>query len=158
MDFPTIFTPQLGFSHPRDVICVPCTFGHMVAFRLLSGLSVLLPTLLCVLPLLLRAYLGHLHLESRAVLKGEKEGGVVTPTERNVHGDALCFMVPKRNKTTQTALNNVWRLAAVGGWRLVAVGGGCRLAGGGPWGLSLGAVLNTKKKRRSLCRAHVGTR
>ena len=68
----------------------------------------------------------------------------------NVHGDALCFMAKTwaRQKTTETVLNNGWRLAvggwrlvAVGGRRLVAVGGGRRLAVGGPWGLSL-----TKKK------------
>ena len=57
-----------------------------------------------------------------------------------------------RHKTTETVLNNGWRLAAVGGWRLVAVGGwrlvavgGWRLAVGGPWGLSLRPVLNNKK-------------
>ena len=56
----------------------------------------------------------------------------VTPTERNVHGDILCFMVETsaQHKTTETVLSNGWRLA-VGGWRL-AVGGGWR---------SLGAVI-----------------
>ena len=69
---------------------------------------------------------------SRAVLK-EKKGGFVTPTETNVHGDALRFMGKTwaRHKTTETVLNNGWPLAAVGGWR--------RLAVGGWW--SLGAVL-----------------
>ena len=65
---------------------------------------------------------------------GKKERRFVTPTETNVHGDALCLMVETwawaRHKTTETTLNNGWRLA-VGGWRLVAVGG---------W-WSLGAVL-----------------
>ena len=59
----------------------------------------------------------------------------VTPTEPNVHGDALCFMVKTwaRHKTTETGWNNGWRLAAVGGgWRrLAAVGGGWRLVVGG---------------------------
>ena len=62
----------------------------------------------------------------RAVLKEEKKG-FVTPTETDVHGDALCFMVKTwaRHKTTETALNKGWRLAAVGGgWQLV-VSGGC---------------------------------
>ena len=49
--------------------------------------------------------------------------GFVTPTEMNVHGDALCFMVKTwaRHKTTETVLNNRWWLAALGGWRSVAV-------------------------------------
>ena len=79
------------------------------------------------------------HRRSRAVLM-EKGGAVsVTPTETNVHGDALCFMVKTwaRQKTTEALLNNGWRLAAVGGWRL---------AGGGPSGLSLKAVINKNKK------------
>ena len=62
----------------------------------------------------------------------------VTPTETNVHGDALCFMVNKwaRHKTTETVLNNGWRLVAVGGWwRLVAVGGWWLVAVGGGWRL-----------------------
>ena len=66
---------------------------------------------------------------SSAVLKGG--GGSVTPTETNIHGHALCFMVKTwaRHNTTEAVLNSGWRLMAVGGWRLVAVGG--------PWGLSL---------------------
>ena len=54
------------------------------------------------------------------------------PTEKNVHGDTLCFMVKiwARHKTTETVLNNGWRLAAVGAcwlvvvddWRLAVVG------------------------------------
>ena len=55
-----------------------------------------------------------------------KQRGFVTPTETNVHGDALRFMGKTwaRHKTTETVLNNGWRLAAVGGgWRLVVPGG-----------------------------------
>ena len=55
--------------------------------------------------------------------QGKKERKeFVTPTEMNVHGDALCFMV-KTHKTTEKVLNDGWRLEAVGGWRLVAFGG-----------------------------------
>ena len=73
-----------------------------------------------------------------AVLEGEKKKGFVTPTRTNVHGDALCFMVKTwaRHKTTETGLNNGWRLVAVGGWWVA--GGGWRLAGGG-WRLVGGA-------------------
>ena len=57
-------------------------------------------------------------------------GGRVRNADRNGrgHGDALCFMVKTwaRHKTTNSMLNNGWRLVAVGGW----------------W--SLGAVLNKK--------------
>ena len=49
-----------------------------------------------------------------------------------------------RHKTTETVLNNGWRLAVGGWWRSAAdsvwqlvVGGGWQLAVGGPWGLSL---------------------
>ena len=52
--------------------------------------------------------------------RGKKGGGVVTPTETNVHGDALYFIVKTwaRHKTTETVLNNGRQLAAVGsGWR-----------------------------------------
>ena len=71
---------------------------------------------------------------SRATLKGEKKGFVM-PTETNVHGDALCFMV-KTWATTETALNNGWRLTAPGGWRLrLAAGGGWRLVAVGGWWL-----------------------
>ena len=40
-------------------------------------------------------------------------------TETNGHGDALCFMVKTwaRHKTTETVLNNGWRLAVGGSWR-----------------------------------------
>ena len=90
-------------------------------------------------------------LQGRAVLKGGKKR-FVTPTETNVHGDGLCFMVKTwaGHKTTEASLNNGWRLAAVGGgWQLAAVGGGWQLAAvGGGWQLaavggwrSLGAVL-----------------
>ena len=46
----------------------------------------------------------------RAVLKKNK--GLVPPTETNVHGDALCFMVKTwaRHNTTEALLNNGWRL------------------------------------------------
>ena len=78
----------------------------------------------------------------------------MTPTERDVRGDTtLCFMGKTwaRHKTTETVLNNGWRLAAVGGWWLAVGGwrlavGGWRLAVGGPWGLSL-----TKKKGNRGC-------
>ena len=51
----------------------------------------------------------------------KKRTGFVTPTETNVHGDALCSMVKTwaGHKTTETELNS-----------------GSRLAVGGPWGLS----------------------
>ena len=74
--------------------------------------------------------------------------GFVTPTETNLHGGALCFMVQtgKRHKTTEALLNNGWqRLAVGGGWRLAAAVGGWRLVVGGWW--SLGAVLNKNQKR-----------
>ena len=64
-----------------------------------------------------------------------KENGFGTPTETNVHGDALCCVVKTRarHKATETVLNNGWRLAAVGRWRLVAVGGWRLVAVGGGW-------------------------
>ena len=67
----------------------------------------------------------------------------VVPTEMNVDGDALCFMIKTWtiHKTTETVLNNAWRLAVDSGWRLAAdggwtvVGGGwCLEIGGSPWG------------------------
>ena len=75
----------------------------------------------------------------RAVVK-EKEG-FVTPTETNLHGDALCFVVKiwARHKTTEASLNNGcdwWLVAVDGGW--LAVAGGWRLAVGGWWRLVLG--------------------
>ena len=82
--------------------------------------------------------------------------GFATPTETNVHEEALCFMVKTwaTHNTTETVLNNGWQLVAVGSWRqlvavgvrrLVAVGGWRLVAVGGPWGLSLRAVLHTKE-------------
>ena len=69
-------------------------------------------------------------------LRGKK--GFVTPTETDVHGGALCFMVKTwvRHNATETVLNNGWRLAVGGGWRVVAVGDWWRLVVGG-WALSL---------------------
>ena len=74
---------------------------------------------------------------ARAVLTGETETTFVTPTETNVHGDALCFMVQTRarHKTTESVLNNVYRSVAVRGWRSAV--GGRRLAVGG-WRLVVG--------------------
>ena len=68
-----------------------------------------------------------------------KKKRFATPTEASVHGDALCFMVKTwaGHKTTETVVNNGWRLAAVGGWRLAAVGG-WRLAAVGGWRLAVG--------------------
>ena len=70
-------------------------------------------------------------------LRGKR--GLITPTEGIVHGDALCFMGKTwvTHKTTETVLNNGWRLAAVGGWRLV-VGGWRRLVVGGWWLAAVG--------------------
>ena len=78
----------------------------------------------------------HLRAKGRPVLKGGRGGrkGFATPTAMNVHGDALCFMVKTwaAHKTTETVLNNGWRLAAVGGgWRLVAVASWRLVAPGG---------------------------
>ena len=74
--------------------------------------------------------LGH-----RAVLEGKK--AFETQTETNIHWDALCFMVKTgaRHNTTETVLNNGWRLAVGGGWWLVVD----EVAVSGWW--SLGAVL-----------------
>ena len=79
-------------------------------------------------------------------LRGKKE--FVTPTETNLHGDALCFIIKPRtiHKTTEASSNNGWRLA-VGGWRL-AVGGCWRLAVGGGW-RSLGAKTSQGQPRRA---------
>ena len=55
---------------------------------------------------------------------GKRKGtGFVTPMQTNVHGDAHCLMAERWtiHKTTETALNNGWRLVAV--WRRLAVGG-----------------------------------
>ena len=78
---------------------------------------------------------------TRAVLKEDKKRkGSVTQIETNVHRDALCFKVKTwaRHKTTETVLNNGWRLAAVGGWRLAA-DGSRQLVGGGGWRLAVGS-------------------
>ena len=58
----------------------------------------------------------------------------MTPTEANVHGDAVCFMMGRTQDHGHTieqwvGVGGSWRLAVGGSWRLVAVGG--------PWGLSL---------------------
>ena len=88
---------------------------------------------------------GHGRPRTRAVLKGGggRRKWFITPTETNVHADALCFMAEAwaRHKTTEPALNNGWRLVAVGGgWWLVAVGGGWRWewATVGDWRLGVG--------------------
>ena len=61
----------------------------------------------------------------------------ITPTETNVHEDALCIMVKGPSPLQKLRLavgggwwsaGGWWRLAAFGSWRLVAVGGGWRLA------------------------------
>ena len=82
--------------------------------------------------------------------KGNEQKGVVTPTETNVHGDALCLVVKTwaRHKTTEGVLSNGWRLAAVGGWWQLVIGGWRRLAVGGSKGLSF-----TKKKKEFLSTA-----
>ena len=46
----------------------------------------------------------------------------LTPTETNVHGDALCFMIMGPPLLQRVAVGGGWRLA-VGGWRLVVPGG-----------------------------------
>ena len=61
----------------------------------------------------------------RAVLKRKKQEGFGTPTETNVHRDALCFMVMGPSLLLYF---KGWPLVAVGGWRLVV---------GSPWGPSL---------------------
>ena len=71
--------------------------------------------------------------------RGGKRKRFITPTETNVHGDALCFMVMGPSLLQRLAVGG-WRLAAVGGWWELAVGGGWwRLAVSGRW--SLGTVL-----------------
>ena len=82
--------------------------------------------------------------QSRGGGGGEKKRSE-TPTESNVHGDALCFMAMGPCLLQRLVVGG-WRLAFGGGWRL-AVGGWWRLAVGGWWslGLSLRAILNKKK-------------
>ena len=59
-----------------------------------------------------------------SLTKNKKRKRFITPTETNVHGDALCFMAK-----THDHRNGIEQ------W--LAVGGGWRLAVGGPWRLSL---------------------
>ena len=62
------------------------------------------------------------------------ERGFVAPTESNIHGHALCFVVKTwaRHNTTEALLNNGWRLVAVrSGWRLAVCPSGW-VGGGGP--------------------------
>ena len=64
------------------------------------------------------------HRSARAIVKEKKGGGgaKVTPTETNVHGDALCFMVRAwaRHKTREINIQQWW--AVGGGWRLAVRG------------------------------------
>ena len=46
----------------------------------------------------------------------------MTPTEVNVHGDALCFMVMGPSLLQRLVVGGWWQLA-VGGWWRLAVGG-----------------------------------
>ena len=88
---------------------------------------------------------------ARAVVGGKKrKKRDRKPTETNVDSHALCLVVKTwaRHKTTETVLNNGWRLVAVGNWRLAVGCGWWRWAAGGWWRLaavggwrSLGAVL-----------------
>ena len=68
-----------------------------------------------------------------SVLRSSKRCG--RPTEPNVHGDALRFVV-MGPLLQRLAVGGKWRFVAGGGSQL-AVGGGWRLAVGSPWGLSL---------------------
>ena len=70
-------------------------------------------------------------------LRGGKEKTFVTPTERNVHGDALCCLVMGLSLLERLAVGG-WRLVVVSGWQLVVVGGGWQLAVGGGWRLAVG--------------------
>ena len=76
----------------------------------------------------------------------EKKGGFVTPTETNVHEDALCVMAKNWARYNTTVLNNGWRLV-VGGWRLAV--GGWRLAVGGWRLLVLRSCPSTTNKKTS---------
>ena len=73
--------------------------------------------------------------------QGESES-FGTPTETNVHGDALCFLIMGPCLLQRLAVDG-WRLVVGGGWQLVvggwwlAVGGWRRLAVGG-WQLVVG--------------------
>ena len=55
------------------------------------------------------------------------------PTETNVHGDALCFMIMGPSLLQRLVVGGWWPLAAVRGWRFVVRG---RLAVGGWWQLA----------------------
>ena len=82
---------------------------------------------------------------TRAVFQGGG-GGFVTPTEKKHSQGPLCFTVKTwtRHKTTETALNNGWRLPAVGGWWSVAVGGWRLLVlGGCPYQKTRGGISRT---------------
>ena len=71
---------------------------------------------------------------SRAVLKGGER--VVHDANRNEHSRGRSLLRGQdmgKTQTTETVLNNGWRLAAVGGWRLVAVGSWRLVAVGGGW-------------------------
>ena len=79
-------------------------------------------------------------LSAKAVLKGEGGRGgktFVTPTETNVHGDALCLMV-MGPCLLQRLVAGSWRLVVVGSWWLMAFGGWWWLAVGGWWWLAVG--------------------
>ena len=67
-----------------------------------------------------------------ALLKGGG-GGFLTPTETNIHRDALYFLV--MGPSLLQKLAGGWWLVTVGGWRLVA-GGWWGLVGGG-WRLEV---------------------
>ena len=75
----------------------------------------------------------HLSVTSRAVLKGRKKKTLVTPTEMNFHGDALCFMVMGPSLLQKLAVGAWWQLAVDGGWCRLVVDGGWWVAGGGGW-------------------------
>ena len=74
----------------------------------------------------------HVPQHTRAVLQRKKKT-FATPTEKSVHGDALCFMVTGPSLLQRLAVGSVWRLVGVGGW--------WRLAVGGRWGLSSEKLL-----------------
>ena len=70
---------------------------------------------------------------SQGCLEGEKrKKEKVTPTETNLHGDALCFMVIGRPLLRRLAVGG-WRRLVVGGWWLAGIGGWQRLAVVGVW-------------------------
>ena len=81
-------------------------------------------------------------------MEKRKERGFLTPTEPDVHGDALCLIVMGPFLRQRLAVGG-WRLAAVAGWRQLAVGG---------W-WSLGAVLkgfHEPKKKISVLKDNPG--